>query len=145
LMTTQASSRVHLGAHRQQDDNARGAGRGHGAELASSAQGAVRGGSGVLISAHAQPQGQGELLAGDSEQEQLEQALELTRQLAQSARTQKADLPEEPEPPRDLPAIAGLEHIGKVLQASAQTQGQASEGATADAQASSAIRATEGG
>ncbi len=154
LETTQAASRLHLGAHRQQSDNQRGPGRGHGAELASTAQGAVRGGAGVLISAHAQPQGQGALLAGDSEQEQVKQALELTRELARSARTQKADLPDEPGPD-DLPAAKALEHIETVLKATAEAGGSGNGGAggtgetgspqQGEASNGSGIRATEGG
>lgn len=148
LTTTQAASRLHLGAHRQQDDNQRGAGRGHGSELATAAQGAVRGGAGVLISAHVQPQGQGELLSGQSEQEQVQQAQELSQNLAQSARTQKADLPDEADQAQELPAIAALKHIGEVLVA---TQDSGCGGAAQEespqstSPASAAIRATEGG
>ena len=146
LSSTQAASRLQLGAHRQQNDNQRGAGRGHGAELASQAQGAVRGGAGLLISAQAQPQGQGDLLAGESEQEQLQNALDLTRSLAQSARTQNAQLPEESE--KDLPAAAALEHIGQVLKATAETGAGSKQDSGPDSDrplARSAIRATEGG
>lgn len=150
LTTTQAASRLHLGAHRQQDDNQRGAGRGHGAELATSAQGAVRGGAGVLISAHAQPQGQGALLAGPSEQEQVRQAQELAQNLAQSARTQKADLPDEASQAQDMPAIAALKHIGEVLAATQDSGGADHPSAPeqesqAPGPSSTTIRATEGG
>lgn len=152
LATTQADSRLHLGSHRQQDDNRRGAGRGHGAELASSAQGALRAGAGLLISAHAQPQGQGEMLAGESEREQVKQALDQAQGLAGSARTQQADLPEEAAEAKDLPALAGLAHVGEVLAATAQASGgetaqPPSQDGSGDETAgdAGAIRATEGG
>ncbi|MDR2324178.1 MAG: type VI secretion system tip protein VgrG [Acidovorax sp.] len=150
LATTQAASRLQLGQHRQQADNQRGTGRGHGAELAASAQGAVRGGAGVLISAHVQAQGQGGLLAGQSEQAQTQQAQELAQSLAQSARTQTAQLPDEASQAQDLPAIASLKHIGEVIQATAQTGGNAPAAQTESRSPSepgvgSAIRATEGG
>lgn len=150
LSTTQAASRLHLGAHRQQDDNQRGAGRGHGSELATAAQGAVRGGAGLLISAHAQPQGRGALLAGPSEQEQVQQAQALSQNLAQSARTQKADLPGETGQAQELPAIAALAHIGEVLAAeqdsgNATAQQEGPESTSLASATGAAIRATEGG
>ncbi|WP_370682135.1 type VI secretion system Vgr family protein [Comamonas sp. GB3 AK4-5] len=150
LATTQAASRLHLGQHRQQADNQRGAGRGHGAELATRTQGAVRGGAGVLISAQAQAQGQGALLAGQSEQAQTQQAQELAQSLAQSARTQTAQLPDEASQAQDLPAIAALTHIAEVIQATTQTGGAAMAEQVEDGNAlapgiGGSIRATEGG
>ena len=157
LTTTQASSRLHLGAHRQQDDNQRGPGRGHGAELATTAQGALRGGAGLLISAHAQARG--DLLEGASEQEEVQRALQLTTALAQSARAQHAQLPGEPaqggDPGTDLPAAMALNHIADILAATATAEG--GQGAKEPETANPAgpddknpagftpIRATEGG
>ena len=151
LSTTQAGSRLHLGAHRQQADNRRGAGRGHGAELATTAQGALRGGAGILISAHEQPQGQGDLLAGESEQEQVQQALQLATSLAQSARVQGAQLPGEAagDPAKDLQAAMALRHIGEVLEATVEAEAsapaEAREPQADDRLAATPIRATEGG
>ena len=55
LSTTTQATRLQLGALLQQQDNQRLAPRGHGIELATGAHGALRAGSGLLVSAHAQP------------------------------------------------------------------------------------------
>lgn len=140
LATTQAASRLHLGHHKQQDDNQRGADRGHGAELATQAQGAIRGGAGLLISAHAQPNATGPFLASREAQSQTEQARELAESLAQSAQTQKARLQGEPAPGQLAP-IEGLKHVAEVL--GATDSGSAASGAGADSDGE--IKATQGG
>lgn len=116
LATTQASSRLHLGHHKQQDDNARGTGRGHGVELATTAQGAIRAGAGLLVSAYAQPNAKGAFMASREAQQQTKQAEELATSLAQSAQTQKAQIQGEGAP-GELPAIAALKHVAEVLEA----------------------------
>ncbi|PLC01432.1 type VI secretion system tip protein VgrG [Variovorax sp. RO1] len=140
LATTQASSRLHLGHHKQQDDNARGKGRGHGAELATTAQGAIRAGSGLLVSAYAQPNAKGAFMASREAQQQTKQAEELATSLAQSAQTQKAQIKGEGAP-NDLPAIAALKHVAEVLEAKQEGGGPSGSNGSSN----SDIKATEGG
>ena len=141
LATTQASSRLHLGHHKQQDDNARGKGRGHGAELATTAQGAIRAGAGLLVSAYAQPNAKGAFMASREAQQQTKQAEELATSLAQSAQTQKAQIKGEGAP-NDLPAIAALKHVAEVLEAKQEGGGPSgSNGGSSGGD----IKATEGG
>ncbi|GER14826.1 type VI secretion system Vgr family protein [Variovorax boronicumulans] len=142
LATTQASSRLHLGHHKQQDDNARGKGRGHGAELATTAQGAIRAGAGLLVSAYAQPNAKGAFMASREAQQQTKQAEELATSLAQSAQTQKAQIKGEGAP-GELPAIAALKHVAEVLEAK-QEGGAAASGSNAGSGGGD-IKATEGG
>ncbi|PIF75572.1 Rhs element Vgr protein [Variovorax sp. 54] len=141
LATTQASSRLHLGHHKQQDDNARGKGRGHGAELATTAQGAIRAGAGLLVSAYAQPNAKGAFMASREAQQQTKQAEELATSLAQSAQTQKAQIKGEGAP-NDLPAIAALKHVAEVLEAKQEGGGPSGNNGGSS---SSDIKATEGG
>jgi type VI secretion system secreted protein VgrG len=138
LATTQAMSRLHLGHHKQQDDNARGKARGHGAELATTAQGAIRAGSGLLVSAHAQQNAKGAFMASREAQQQTKQAEELATSLAKSAQTQRAQIKGE-EAPDKLPAIEALKHVAEVL-------GATQEGSAAQSNSSGGdIKATEGG
>ncbi|MCR6476618.1 type VI secretion system tip protein VgrG [Variovorax sp. ZS18.2.2] len=138
LETTQAQSRLHLGHHKQQDDNARGKARGHGAELATTAQGAIRAGSGLLVSAHAQQNAKGAFMASREAQQQTKQAEELATSLAKSAQTQKAQIKGE-EAPDKLPAIEALKHVAEVL--GATQEGTSASGANGGGD----IKATEGG
>ncbi|WP_341892505.1 type VI secretion system Vgr family protein [Variovorax sp. YR752] len=140
LATTQASSRLHLGHHKQQDDNARGKGRGHGAELATTAQGAIRAGAGLLVSAYAQPNAKGAFMASREAQQQTKQAEELATSLAQSAQTQKAKIKGEGAP-GELPAIAALKHVAEVLEAKQEGGGPSGNNGSS----SGDIKATEGG
>ncbi|QSI32463.1 type VI secretion system tip protein VgrG [Variovorax sp. RKNM96] len=140
LATTQASSRLHLGHHKQQDDNARGKARGHGAELATTAQGAIRAGSGLLVSAHAQPNAKGAFMASKEAQQQTKQAEELATSLAKSAQTQKAKLKDEGAP-EQLPAIEALKHVAEVLGATQEGSAAQSGGANGGGE----IKTTEGG
>ncbi|HSI59794.1 MAG TPA: type VI secretion system Vgr family protein [Ideonella sp.] len=95
LGSTSAATWLHLGHLLQQDDNQRLAHRGHGLALSTEAQGAVRAGGGLLISAWAQPGGTG---AGGHQMQareaisQLEQAGELQQTLADSAQQHNAKL-----------------------------------------------------
>ncbi|MDH6168431.1 type VI secretion system secreted protein VgrG [Variovorax boronicumulans] len=141
LATTQAQSRLHLGHHKQQDDNARGKARGHGAELATTAQGAIRAGAGLLVSAHAQPNAKGAFMASREAQQQTSQAEELATSLAKSAQTQKAQIKGE-ESPDKLPAIEALKHVAEVLGATQEGGAASSGGANSS---SGDIKATEGG
>ncbi|AMM25718.1 type VI secretion system Vgr family protein [Variovorax sp. PAMC 28711] len=141
LATTQAASRLHLGHHKQQNDNQRGADRGHGAELATAAQGALRAGSGLLISAYAQPNATGPFLASREAQTQTTKARELAESLAQSAQTQKAQLQGEPTPDK-LEPIEGLKHIAEVLGAT-DSGGNTAAGSTAGGEGD--IQPTGGG
>ncbi|WPG37503.1 type VI secretion system Vgr family protein [Variovorax sp. EBFNA2] len=140
LATTQASSRLHLGHHKQQDDNARGKGRGHGAELATTAQGAIRAGSGLLVSAYAQPNAKDAFMVSREAQQQTKQAEELATSLAQSAQTQKAQIKGEGAP-GELPAIAALKHVAEVLEAKQEGGAAGSNNGSS----SGDIKATEGG
>ena len=140
LATTQASSRLHLGHHKQQDDNARGKGRGHGAELATTAQGAIRAGAGLLVSAYAQPNAKGAFMASREARQQTKQAEELATSLAQSAQTQKAQIKGEGAP-GELPAIAALKHVAEVLEAKQEGGGPSGSNGSS----SGDIKATEGG
>jgi uncharacterized protein involved in type VI secretion and phage assembly len=139
LATTQASSRLHLGHHKQQNDNQRGKDRGHGAELATTAQGAIRAGSGLLVSAYAQPNATGPFMASREAQNQTTQARELAESLAESAQTQKAMLKGEAKPDK-LEAMQGLKHVAKVL---GTTEG--GSGADSDGAGDGDIKATGGG
>jgi type VI secretion system secreted protein VgrG len=141
LATTQAASRLHLGHHKQQADNARGADRGHGAELATAAQGALRAGSGLLISAYAQANAHGPFMTSREAQTQTTQARELAESLAQSAQTQKAQLQGEPTPDQ-LEPILGLKHIAEVL---GSTDSGGHGAATATSEGGADIQATQGG
>ncbi|WP_213957028.1 MULTISPECIES: type VI secretion system Vgr family protein [unclassified Variovorax] len=138
LATTQASSRLHLGHHKQQNDNQRGKDRGHGAELATTAQGAIRAGSGLLVSAHAQPNATGPFMASREAQNQTTQARELAESLAESAQTQKAMLKGEAKPDK-LEPMEGLKHVAKVL---GTTEGGSGAGGSDD---DGDIKATGGG
>jgi type VI secretion system secreted protein VgrG len=141
LATTQAHSRLHLGHHKHQDDNARGKARGHGAELATTAQGAIRAGAGLLVSAHAQQNVKGAFMASREAQQQTKQAEELATSLAKSAQTQKAQIKGE-EAPDKLPAIEALKHVAEVLGATQEGSAAQSGGANGSG---GDIKATEGG
>ncbi|CAM3365337.1 type VI secretion system Vgr family protein [Cupriavidus taiwanensis] len=113
LSTTQAASALTLGHHLDQRDNARQAALGHGAALETADSGALRGGAGMLLTAH----GAGTsvpLLDSEGAATQVEASTELLTSLADVARKQKADLPDEPAP-AELPAIAQLKHTTEVL------------------------------
>ncbi|SPA56461.1 putative Rhs element VGR-related protein [Cupriavidus taiwanensis] len=113
LSTTQAASALTLGHHLEQRDNARQAALGHGAVLETADSGALRGGAGMLLTAH----GAGTnvpLLDSEGAATQVEASAELLTSLADVARKQKADLPDEPAP-AELPAIAKLKHTTEVL------------------------------
>lgn len=105
LSTTQASTRLQLGQLRHQGGNQRLDARGHGAELATDAQGALRAGSGQLISAHARAASTASAYQMDTREPQavLGAAHRLAQSLTQSARQHQAQLGDE-APPDRLPA-----------------------------------------
>ncbi len=120
LSTTQHASTLTLGHLKGGSDNLREGERGYGAELSTQAYGAVRAGQGLLLSSAA---GQQQLAASEA-LAQLAQGEQLLQALAEAARQQQAQLPNDPD---SLPAQEGL----KTLQASLK----ATQGGSADGQA----------
>lgn len=98
LASSTRRSQLNLGHLLHQHDNQRLHPRGHGADLGTDAQGAIRAGSGLFLSAHERPAGStgtsAQLDAREAEQ-QLQQAADLTRSLAATARQHGARLPGE--------------------------------------------------
>lgn len=140
LATTQAASGLHLGHLRTQADNQLIADRGHGAELTTEAQGALRAGSGLIISADAKGTGQASLHDAQEAIAQIEQAKALALALAQTAKHQGATLPKEAEPDK-LPVQQAQAQALEALKAT-DTRGGASAEAVDD---QTAIRAIDGG
>lgn len=99
LATTSAQTRLQLGHLLQQEDNRLLQPRGHGLDLRTDAWGALRAGSGLLISAHGRPGS----LTGSPQMDvaeplaRLQQATELAHALADSAQRQEARLQGEPD------------------------------------------------
>ncbi|SMR01092.1 Phage-related baseplate assembly protein [Xanthomonas fragariae] len=120
LSTTQHASTLTLGHLKGGSDNLREGERGYGVELSTQAYGAVRAGQGLLLSSEP---GQQQLAASQA-LSQLEQGEQLLQALADAARQQQAQLPNDPD---RLPAQDGL----KTLQASLK----ATQGGSADGQA----------
>ncbi|NMM10513.1 MAG: type VI secretion system tip protein VgrG [Polaromonas sp.] len=124
------ASELNLGALRQQSDNQRLAPTGFGLELKTQHSGAVRAGAGLLLSADARrgnDSGAASAQLDSKEaQEQLQSAHELLSSLSQTAQAHKAMLPVlqgSEAKPKDLPAIAQLQHNLEVIQAQASDQG----------------------
>lgn len=87
---------LNLGHLRHQTDNQRLAQRGHGLELFSTAQGALRGGSGLLLSTFTQEGGtsaRAHSVQALEAAQGLKQSLALTQRLADAAQQHKAGLP----------------------------------------------------
>jgi type VI secretion system secreted protein VgrG len=99
LGSTTSQTRLQLGHLLHQSDNQRLNQRGHGLDLATAAWGAVRAGSGLLISAHAKPGSQSGTRALDSREpmNQIEQSQQLMHTLAESAQQHKAKGAAEPD------------------------------------------------
>ncbi|MFY1868226.1 type VI secretion system Vgr family protein [Achromobacter xylosoxidans] len=112
--TTQADARLNLGHVKQQRDNERLQDLGHGAELSTKEAVALRGGSGLLLSADLRENAEGPLLDSAEASKQIEAALEAARELADVAVRQKAILDGDPQA---LPAQEGLQHILEVVEA----------------------------
>jgi len=94
LSSTSAQTRLQLGHLLHQADNQRLQPRGHGLDLASAAWGAVRAGSGLLISAHGKPGSLSATRSLDSREplNQIAQSQQLLHTLAESAHKHKAKL-----------------------------------------------------
>jgi type VI secretion system secreted protein VgrG len=138
LSTSQFNTALNLGRLKQQTDNRRQVDRGHGLELKTDAYGAVRAGSGLLISADARPNVRGTQMDGREAQAQLAQAQELSRTLTGTAQQHRAKLDSEPAPDK-LPAAEQFQATKEALQATDQRGEAGSQGAT------SAFIATGGG
>lgn len=106
LSTTAAQTRLQLGHLRHQPDNRLLQPRGHGVDLSSAAWGAVRAGSGLLLSANAADAGMGQMQAPEALRA-LEQGEALIHSLAGSAQQHAASLPGEPSVAGRGPGSAG--------------------------------------
>ncbi|MGQ4660616.1 type VI secretion system tip protein TssI/VgrG [Lysobacter sp. F6437] len=118
--TTQHATTLSLGHLKGGKDNVRDGERGFGVELSTAASGAVRGGSGLLLSTE---RGRAQLDA-DGARAQLDSGRQLLASLAEVAKAQGADLPDEAAP---LPADDGRKTLGEALAATA-SGGQAGQG-----------------
>ena len=114
LATTQFASSLTLGANRHQSDNQRTAYRGHGAELVTAQSGAVRAGSGLLISTDGRTNASGMQLDSRIAPDQLQAAQSLVTTLADSAQKQKADITGEPTPDKH-PSVAALAKSQEII------------------------------
>jgi type VI secretion system secreted protein VgrG len=145
--TTQSQTWLQMGHLLQQSDNLRLAHRGHGLELHTQAQGALRAASGLHVSTHARAGGtstaQGQPMNSREAQSQLRGHAELMTALHANAQTHLAKLPGEAAPDK-LPAHTALQATLQSLRGTAQSGGmssaQAEDGAT-----SGATRGIEGG
>ncbi|MBI5256100.1 MAG: type VI secretion system tip protein VgrG [Burkholderiales bacterium] len=98
LFSSTAQTRLQLGHLRHQIDNRRLEPRGHGADLATAAWGAVRAGAGLLLSAHGRPGSQQASRQVDAREPlaQLEAGQQLLHTLAESAQQHNAKSATEP-------------------------------------------------
>lgn len=112
--TTQADARLNLGHVKQQRDNERLQDLGHGAELSTKEAVALRGGSGLLISADLRENAEGALLDSAEAAKQIDAALESAKELGDIAVKQKAILDGDPQA---LPAHDALGHVRDVVEA----------------------------
>ncbi|MGY0560029.1 type VI secretion system Vgr family protein [Luteimonas sp. A277] len=111
--TTQHATTLTLGHLKGGQDNVRGAERGFGAELGTQASGAIRAGSGLFLTTE---HGQQQLEAGGA-LSQLVEGEQLLQVLADTARSQEAALPADPE---TLPAQQSLQQVQEHLKATRQ-------------------------
>ena len=108
--TTQQQTTLTLGHLKGGQDNVRGAERGFGAELSTQASGALRAGSGLLLTTEP-----GSLqLAAPVANQQLGQGEQLLQTLADTAKAQQAQLEGDPD---ELPAQESLKLLQESLQA----------------------------
>lgn len=114
LATTEYRSHLQLGHLKQQSDNARQADRGHGGELATRASGAIRAGSGLLLSADARSNASSSQLDSREPIARTDNALSLSTSLADVAGKQNAALKGDPGADQ-LPANQGLQHASEVM------------------------------
>jgi len=125
LATTQHASGLTLGAIRHQYDNQRLAARGLGTELLSEQSGALRAGSGLLLSTFGNTGGA--QMNTQAANASLTQAQEVASALAQSARAQKAIVADEPQ------KLSAIEAIGDSLKDLGATQTRDSAAGTGGA------------
>ncbi len=118
--TTQADTRLNLGHIKQQRDNERLDDLGHGAELSTKEAVALRGGSGLLISADLREDADGALLDSAEAAKQIEAAMDTVKELTDVALKQKAILDGDPQA---LPAQDALRHILEVVEATQDDPG----------------------
>ena len=145
--TTQSQTWLQMGHLLQQSDNLRLAHRGHGLELHTQAQGALRAASGLHVSTHARTGGtstaQGQPMNSREAQSQMRGHAELMTALHANAQTHLAKLPGEATPDK-LPAHANLQATLQSLRGTAQSGGMSSAQAE-DGTSSGATRGIEGG
>ena len=145
--TTQSQTWLQIGHLLQQNDNQRLAQRGHGLELHTQAQGALRAGSGLHISTHARRNGtagtQGQPSNTREAQAQLQSHAELVKALSENAQTHLAKLPNEAAPdklPSQLAMQATLTSL-KGVQSAGDEAASPESGANSD----SDMRTIDGG
>ena len=127
------TAELNLGHLRHQSDNRRLQTAGFGAELKTEHSVALRGGKGVLLSTDARAGGSGAQLDSREAQAQIEQSHALQVSLAETAQKHNAKLKDEAEPGK-LTALAAMENVGKVVQAtSAEAGAEAGAGGNATA------------
>ncbi|WP_407351812.1 type VI secretion system Vgr family protein [Luteimonas sp. R10] len=118
--TTQHETTLTLGHLKGGEDNVRGADRGFGVELSTQANGAIRAGAGLLLTAESGAQ----QLAATQTLGQLGESEQLLQALADTARSQEATLPDDAD---TLPAQASLKTVQETMQAT-QSGGAAESG-----------------
>ncbi len=145
--TTQHQTWLQLGHLLQQHDNQRLAHRGHGLELHTQAQGAVRAAQGLHLSTHARPQGtsstRGQPTDTREAHSQLSAHADLVKAFSENAQAHHARLPQEPAAAQ-LPAQQALQ---ATLSSLAATEGQEgpSHAAPESANSASAFLGIDGG
>ncbi len=121
LSTTQHDSRLQLGHLRAQTDNAREAARGHGAELATTAAGAVRAAQGLQVSAGESGHRGVPHIDASGANAVIESSLELATALAKAANTSRAKFEKDPSEPKKLPPLDGASTQSKELAETTRT------------------------
>ncbi|KQG42025.1 type VI secretion system Vgr family protein [Acinetobacter pittii] len=91
LQSSHATSQLNLGNLSHPKDKAESEGRGEGFELRTDQWGAVRAGSGLLISTHKQDQAQGVHLDANEAEQQIEGGLNNAKALSEVAKNQQTD------------------------------------------------------
>ena len=134
LYSSTDQTRLQLGHLRHQIDNKRQQHRGHGADLATAAWGAVRAGQGQLISAHKRPASIQASKQIDVREPitQIDLGQQLIHTLAESAQQHKAKTPDEPnvigakrpDTGKQLPAEKGMYATLDSIEATATHDGQ---------------------
>jgi type VI secretion system secreted protein VgrG len=114
LGSTSSATRLQLGRLLHQSDNQRLQPRGHGLDLSSAAWGALRAGSGLLLSAHSKTGSQSGTRSLDSReaQTQIEQSQQLLHTLAESAQQHNAKV----TTPKPEPDVVGAKKPDKAKQ-----------------------------